>query len=154
MPNFKKEGRGFKMKGFTPFTATGLKTYSSHSEESDQSHAPKPPLFARKDEQTGLRDIQKVWYGAKNEDPRITRGLTAAGIGIGAHALGSTIKRAITAPSTLGKAALGTATRLVLPLAAIHFGGKLVKGIRNRREHKQIARHYENEQKEKRGIKN
>ena len=155
MPEFKKEGRGFKMKGFTPFTQTGLRTYESERKEEDQSHAPRPPLFAKKDI-TGMRDITKLSKAMKYQQPKAHKIVTGFGIAAGAHAAQQTVKRGVQhgflGKYGLGKAALGTAAKVVLPLAAIHFGGKLIKGIRNRKEHEQIARHYEDEQRRKRGV--
>lgn len=137
MPNFKKEGRGFKMKGFTPFTAAGLRIPSE--EAKDYSYkTEKEPLFYKRypGEPTDARKMYEIMKASPE-----TRGALYAGMGVGALGAGLTVGRALKSKSY----ALGTLKALgtkVLPAAAaIHFGGKLIKGIAARKRDDEIRRH-------------
>ena len=137
MPNFKKEGRGFKMKGFTPFTATGLRVPSEEAQ--DYSHkTEKEPLFYKRypGEPTDARKIHDTLkYGEG------TKGLLYAlkgGLALGA---GLTIGKSLKSKSYALGALKTLGTKTLPAVAALHFGGKLIKGIAARKRDDEIRRH-------------
>ena len=65
MPNFKKEGRGFKMKGFTPFTKLVGKV--NKPKKSTPSHEEIHPKLMRKEE---VRRTIKREYEPQSTSPR------------------------------------------------------------------------------------
>ena len=131
----------FRMKGFCPFT----------QQEEDYSHKQhKEPLFARRTPGEP-RDITKAWGMAREASPNFTSNLTKFGALVGAQAVGGTIRRAVKYPKTMKAAALATGkgllTKTIPALAAVHFGGKLIKGIMNRKKDKAIRAAYNEEQR-------
>ena len=137
MPNFKKEGRGFKMKGFTPFTAAGLRIPSE--EAKDYSYkTEKEPLFYKRypGEPT---DAKKLYHTMKSQPE--TRTALHVGMGVGALGAGLTVGRALKSKSYALGALKGLATKTLPAVAALHFGGKLIKGIAARKRDDEIRRH-------------
>ena len=137
MPNFKKEGRGFKMKGFTPFTATGLRVPSEEAQ--DYSHkTEKEPLFYKR--YPGEPTDAKKMYHAMKAHPE-ARTLLYAGMGTVALGAGLTVGRALKSKSYALGALKTLGTKALPAAAAVHFGGKLIKGIVSRKKDDEIRRH-------------
>ena len=137
MPNFKKEGRGFKMKGFTPFTATGLRVPSEEAQ--DYSHkTEKEPLFYKR--YPGERtDAKKVWDNLRG-NPQ-TRTFAHGTAGLGAFSVAQHLYRGAKSKKYALATLKGLATKTLPTVAAIHFGGKLIKGLMSRKRDDNIRKH-------------
>ena len=125
----------FNLPGWSPFKKVP-------DQYINKEYANKQPLFDRR-EPGEARDVTKLTRKAKSLGVGKT-GLEKAFLyGVPAVAVGQTIKRGVKhgllGKYGLGKAALG-ALKTNLPMAAaIHFGGKLAKGIYKRKVNKKLG---------------
>ena len=125
----------YKMKGWSPFSKVPDKYIKEGSPRSKE----RQPLFDRR-EPGEPRDITKMWRAAKGAGVGSTSLEKAFLYGVPAIGVAQTIQRGVKhgflGKYGLGKAALG-ALKTNLPMAAaIHFGGKLIKGIAKRKMQK------------------
>ena len=138
----------YKQKGWTPFTQTGLRVPSEEAQDYSYK-TKKEPLFYKR--YPGERtDAKKVWDNLRG-NPQ-TRTFAHGTAGLGAFSVAQHLYRGAKSKKYALATLKGLATKTLPTVAAIHFGGKLIKGIRNRKEHAEIARHYEGEQRRKRGV--